>query len=92
MEIIEAVFYFSVFFNAMIFLFVIFSNIEEFDFIRKRVENEHGNIVIYKLNILRIIEILVIMSPLIFLKDVFYIRIFTGLSMAIVIGFLMPVR
>ena len=76
----------------MIFLFVIFSNIEEFDFIRKRVENEQGNIVIYKLNILRIIEILVTMSPLIFLKDVFYLRIFTGLSMAIVIGFLMPVR
>ena len=75
----------------MIFLFVVFNNIEEFEYIRRKVVDKHGNIDISRLNKLRVIEILVIMSPLLFLQDVFYLRIFVGIVMAITVGFLMPV-
>ena len=90
-EIVEFFFYLSAIIDDIVFSFVIFNNLEQIGFVRKLVSDEEGNFSILKLGIVRSVVILIGMSPLLFLNDLFFLRILAGCLIATTIGLFWPV-
>ena len=84
-------YYLSICFDSITYVFVVFNNIEEIPFIRKRLLNKFGNIIISRLSVLRLATVLVMMSPLLFLTDLFFFRILVSGFISTTIGFFWPV-
>ena len=91
MNYVEMVFYVSNFFFTLTYVFSVFNNLENIDWIRKKVLDERNHISIFKLGILRVVVILIILSPLFVLKDLFYLRIISGNVISTFVGFFLPV-